>query len=155
MKRWIARLATGAALLLAVAVAYYGAYLLIVGQRMMGVAETNGGPLMPVAFNAPTTSGVFPLIGGVVLVAGLLLRLGWLYWLGFGVVATFSVLFLFGVGGVVCVPASMLLLALAVKGIFERAVQDKFTTFLLLYGWNKQIVNHPVFLIICRLLMGS
>jgi hypothetical protein len=109
---WIAKLSTVAAVLLTVIVISYGLYLLIVGETRVIVNE--GETVRQTVF-VPHEGGIFPLVGGIALFIGLLTRRALVAWLGFVLVAAFSMLFLFGIGGrLLPVSAILLLLLIAI-----------------------------------------
>jgi len=119
----IARIATIAAIILAAIVTLYGAFLLIVGQAFGGYSQQGTGPLVPVYSFIPNPAGLIPLVGGFLTLTGILMGNAWLKWIGFTISAVFSVLFLFGIGGVLLPLTPLLLLMLVVKSIFERALR--------------------------------
>ena len=88
-------LLTAATIVAAAVVAYYGLYLILVGQREVGIAE---GSTIIRSYLVPQSSGIVPLAGSLIMIAGLTFRKLLLAWAGFGVIAVFSVLYLFGVG---------------------------------------------------------
>jgi hypothetical protein len=93
---------------LALAVAAYGAYLLLVGQLVNVVPEGGGAPAPQ---SVPTPAGLVSLAGGAAIIAGLLLERPVLAGAGALLTLLFSLLFLFGIGGVL-VPVAVVLLAL-------------------------------------------
>lgn len=102
------------AMVLGLAVAAYGAYLLIVGIPWTVVPAVAPGQPLPEGTTAlrTTPTGIVPLLAGLAVAIGLLAGRIWVAWAGGVMVAAFSVAFLFGVGGVLVVPAAVLLLVL-------------------------------------------
>jgi hypothetical protein len=99
----------------ALAVAGYGAYLLLIGiPETMVIAVPPGEPLPEgtTTYRA-TPAGVVPLLAGLAIVIGLRSRRIAVAWIGGLAAAAFSVAFVFGVGGILIGPAAALLLALA------------------------------------------
>jgi hypothetical protein len=120
-KSLVQKLSTAAALVLAAAVAGYGMFLLLVGQRLRIYPEGGSGTssVGQIAY-APTVVGLIPLAGGVATIAGLLAGRRWLTWLGFGLVLIYNILFLFGTGGPLLLVTPLLLVALAIGAILDR-----------------------------------
>lgn len=114
---WIVKLFTAVTVLLAATVILYGLYLLIVGETrtIINEGETVRQPLF-----VPHVAGIFPLIGGITLLAGLLTRRPLIAWLGFVFIAAFSVLFLFGIGGLLLPVSAILLLLLTTMTLLKR-----------------------------------
>lgn len=84
------------AVLLAALVAAYGVYLLVLGPILTMV--TPGGAVS--AVHEPTPAGVLPLIGATLVWYGIQRRNERWAWIGAAVVLAFSVLFVFGSGGI-------------------------------------------------------
>ncbi len=85
-----------ASALIATTVVAYGLYLLLVGQALTDMPE---GSTVGMVRYEPTPSGLVPLVGGSVILAGLLFERPLVAWVGLVVIAAFSVLFVFGIGG--------------------------------------------------------
>jgi hypothetical protein len=111
MKR-VAEIATVMAVVLALAIAAYGVFLLTVGT-LVTITPASA----PVVELPPTTTerrpdpaGIIPLGFGLLVATGLLVRSWILVGLGVAGIGLFSVLFIFGVGGVL-LPAWVALVA--------------------------------------------
>jgi hypothetical protein len=94
-------------LVLGLTVVIYAAYLLLLGPVLNVVLE---GGSVPPSTRASTWTGLFPALGGVLIVGGTLLRHRVAVFAGVAITALFAVLFLFGAGGVL-IPVAILLVA--------------------------------------------
>jgi hypothetical protein len=114
--------------LLAAGIALYGLYLVVVGVEWTIVREVPLGdpPGARTSQYLPAYQGLVPLIAGALVVLGVTVHQPLLAWAGAMVVAVFSVLFLFGVGGILIPFAAALLVLLAVMTWlhFGRTVRD-------------------------------
>lgn len=116
MNRVVSRAAAFGVVLLALVIAGYGLYLVVVGPtvgHMPAVPEgTQPGPTT--TGTVPALQGLIPVVGGGLVLAGLSLRRLWLAWAGALVASGFAGLFVFGVGGVLLPVAAALVVLLGV-----------------------------------------
>ena len=107
-------------LAVAVGVAAYGLYLLVVGQTWIVHEAVRLGepPGTSRVETIPTLLGSIPLIGGALMVAGVAARSVIPSWIGVGIITLFAALFLFSIGGILIpvVPVLIALLALFTWG---------------------------------------
>lgn len=94
----------------AVVVAAYGAHLILIGQ-LLTMVSPDGQPALSV--QAPNMAGLIPLAAGLLVVVGIARRRQRLAWIGALAALAFSILFLFGVGGILIPIAGLLVLSLA------------------------------------------
>lgn len=97
-----------AVLLLSAGAVVYGLWLVAVGQGWTVVDELGNAQ----ATREPTVAGVYPLIGGGLCLLGAVARRWSLAAAGAALMLVFSVLFAFGVGGVM-IPVAVVLLVLS------------------------------------------
>lgn len=119
--------ATLIAILLAVVVALYALFLLLVGeQRTVVPAEI---PISGAAQNVPQVSrveyvpfppAVVPLLASAMLLMGLLTRKLLVAWIGLAVLGVFAGLFLFGNGGILLPAVGLLLILLIIISLSRR-----------------------------------
>lgn len=107
---------------LALAIAAYGVYLLAVGTPVTIVpASLPGTERQPgTTENWPSPAGLFPLVSGLTVAAGLLLRAWVIVALGAAGIGLFSILFVFGVGGVLLPAWLLLVFLLTLAWLAER-----------------------------------
>jgi hypothetical protein len=105
-----------ASLALASGVVIYGAMLILVGQVLIAVPEVQPGAPVPVGMTMldPTPLGIIPLLAGALVITGLLAERRALAWVGVGLIALFSALFMFGLGGILIPVAVALAVLLSV-----------------------------------------
>ena len=103
------------AVVLALAIAAYGVFLLTVGTLMMITPASAPGVELPptTTERRPDPAGLIPLAFGLLVAAGLLVRAWIPVALGASGIGLFSLLFVFGVGGVL-LPAWLALLFLLI-----------------------------------------
>jgi hypothetical protein len=103
--------------LLGLGVVAYGLYLVVVGPvgTVVPAVPLGESPRPGVSRTFPTLSGLIPLLGGVLLLAGLALRQLALAWAGAVVIGIFAALFVLGVGGVLLPIAVILWCLLGVR----------------------------------------
>lgn len=112
----IARVAAIGLVLLALIIAAYGVYLLVVGVTVVSMpAVPVGNPPGPASTaTAPVTMGVIPMIASGLILVGLALRRIWLAWLGAAVTSLFAGLSVFSIGGILVPVAAVLFVLLGV-----------------------------------------
>jgi hypothetical protein len=112
-RRTVARAAALGVVLLALMVAGYGLYLLVVGVTVVSMpAVPEGTPPGPTSTGAmPVLQGLIPAVAGGLVMVGLVLRQIWLAWAGALLASLFAGLFVLGIGGAV-VPVAVALLVL-------------------------------------------
>lgn len=86
----------GAAVIVAVLVGIYGSYLVLVGPSVVFVAPDGGTVLSRV----PNPVGVVPVTAAALVIVGLASQQERLAWIGTAIGLAFSLLFVFGVGGI-------------------------------------------------------
>ena len=119
---------TTMASLLAVVVAFYAITLLAVGETFTVVLETpieeiNEEFQIPKMMNivhVPYPPAFVPLVAAALLLAGLLGRKQMLAWIGLGILLLFSLLFLFGNGGILLPIAGLLLILLLLINFIQK-----------------------------------
>jgi hypothetical protein len=118
------RVSTALGVVLAVAIAAYGVYLLAVGTQVtITPAGLPGAQPQPGTTEyMPDPAGLFPLVTGLTVAAGLLLRAWVIIVLGAAGIGLFSVLFVFGVGGVLLPAWLLLVFLLTLAWLAERRV---------------------------------
>ena len=115
-RRTSERIAAVGVVALSAGIALYGLYLVVVGIEWTIVQAVPLGdpPGARASRYLPAYQGLVPLIGGGVVVLGVTAHRALLAWIGTMVLAAFSVLFLFGVGGILIPFAAALVALLAV-----------------------------------------
>ena len=103
-------MSTLAAILLAALVGFYSLFLLVIGQPWTIAYE--GGENRSLQFILAPSAFV-PLLAAIVLLLGLLLRKKFMTWIGLAILLVFSLLFMFGIGGIL-LPATGLLFTLLI-----------------------------------------
>jgi hypothetical protein len=87
-----------AVLILGAVVLTYGLYLLLIGPVLLVLPEGGSrGSLL----RAPTLTGVFPIVGSVLAIGGILLGQSRAAWAGIAITGLYGLLYLFGNGGAV------------------------------------------------------
>ena len=106
----IVKISTLAAILLTALVAFYSLFLLVIGQPWTIAYEgvDNRGLLF-----IPAPPAFVPLLAATVLLLGLLIRKKLMAWIGLAILLAFSLLFMFGIGGIL-LPATGLLFTLLI-----------------------------------------
>jgi hypothetical protein len=101
---------------LAVGMAGYGLYLVLIGPEstVMPAVPLGTPPGETTTRTVPAMQGLIPLAGGALVLVGLATRRLWLAWAGALVLALFAGLFVFGVGGVLIPFVGALLLLLSI-----------------------------------------
>jgi hypothetical protein len=115
--RILKRAATVALLALALGIASYGLYLVVVGQQWMVVQEAvplDEPPGTARVETMPAPQGLIPLAGGALIVGGIAARRLVLAWVGAAIITLFAALFLFSVGGILLAVAPVLLVLLSI-----------------------------------------
>jgi hypothetical protein len=115
---------TAMTILAAAVVAYYGLYLLLVAEREIGIGE---GETIFHSYLVPQSSGIIPLAGSLMMIAGLTFRRQLSAWAGFGVIAVFSVLFMFGVGWELLPAIPTLLILMIMVSLLAKTSREQFT----------------------------
>ena len=111
------------AILMAMIVIFYAGVRLIIPVQDIIYRETINAsqPLDPRTMaSSRYFTMVIPLIAGLVLLAGLWWRKSVITWVGWGVLAVFSGLFMFGVGGMFLPAAGILLVLLLIMTFIEK-----------------------------------
>jgi len=117
LKVSIVNAATVAAILLAAGVALYALFVLLVGVPGIVVGE---GEVTGSVRYFPHPAAVVPLLATAILLGGLLTRKLLIAWIGFAILSTFSVLFLFSIGGGLLPMTGLLLILLTIITISRR-----------------------------------
>jgi len=117
LKVLIVNAATAAAILLAAGMAIYALFLLLVG--VPGTVVREGEVTRSVRY-FPHPAAVVPLLATAILLGGLLTRKLLIAWIGFAILSTFSVLFLFSIGGGLLPMTGLLLVLLTIITISRR-----------------------------------
>jgi hypothetical protein len=117
LKSPILNVVTVAAILLAAAVALYALFLLLVGVPTTVVRE---GETIGRTGYVPHPAAIVPLLAAVALLVGLSTRKLLIAWMGFALLAAFSVSFLFSIGGGLLLLAGLLLVLLTIVSIHQR-----------------------------------
>jgi len=104
--------ATVMAAFIAAAAAVYALWLLFVGQQVITVIE--GSTVGEIGYS-PNPSAVFPFTGALFLLVGLWRQQQVLSWVGFLILAAFSALFVFGIGGFFVFPSIAILAMLLIS----------------------------------------
>jgi hypothetical protein len=112
----IARVAAIGVVLLALIIAAYGIYLLVVGVTVVSMpAVPVGTPPGPASTaTVPVMLGVIPMTAGGLILVGLVVRRIWLAWLGAAVTSLFAGLLVFSIGGILVPVAAVLFVLLGV-----------------------------------------
>jgi hypothetical protein len=122
-------IAAMAVVVLSIGIALYGLYLVVVGTEwtIVEAVPLGDSPGVGASRYLPAIQGLLPLVGGAMVVVGVAVNRPLLAWVGTVVVAVFSALFLFGVGGILIPFAAALLALLAVLTLLHhrRRVDDR------------------------------
>jgi hypothetical protein len=108
---------------LSLAVAGFGLYLVLVGPELTFVPAVPVGtlPAEGTTKTVPAVQGLIPLTGGILVLAGLAARRLWLAWIGAGLTTLFAALFVFGVGGALLPVVAALLILLGIVTWWGRS----------------------------------
>lgn len=112
----IANVATVAAIILAATVAIYSLFLLVVGQPWTVAYEDNIGRQVEY-IRAP--QAIVPFLSAMMILGGLVAKQRVIAWIGTGVLLIFSLLFVFGVGGIFLPVAGTILLLIAIISVID------------------------------------
>ena len=117
LSKSLVRMSTTAAILLAAMVAVYALSLLVFGQPWILAYE--GGENRGLQF-IPALAAFVPLVAVAMLLLGLLTRKKLMTWIGLAILLIFSLLFLFGIGGILLPVSGLLFISLVVIQIGSR-----------------------------------
>lgn len=104
------------ALAAAALLALYGVYLIVLGPVLTFVSP--GGSAT--TYHDPNAAGLAPIIAGLLVWYGVSKGSDLVAWAGAVIATAFSILFVFGVGGIAIPAAAALLAALIVRGLLSR-----------------------------------
>ena len=113
----IAKVATIVTIILAIIIATYSLFLLIVGQPWSVVAEGNTSGQVEFV-RAP--QAILPLLSTVMILAGLVAKQHAITWIGAVLLLLFSLRFVFGVGGILLPAAGAMLFLIAIISMVGR-----------------------------------
>jgi hypothetical protein len=102
---------------LALIVAAYGLYLVVIGQEITFVPAVPPGDPLPegTTRNVPAMQGLIPAAAGLLVVIGMAIRGLLVAWIGAAIATAFAALFLFGVGGALLPVVAALGVALGIN----------------------------------------
>lgn len=110
-------MATIVTIILAIIIATYSLFLLIVGQPWSVVAEGNTSGQVEFV-RAP--QAILPLLSTVMILAGLVAKQRAITWIGAVLLLLFSLRFVFGVGGILLPAAGAMLFLIAIISMVGR-----------------------------------
>ncbi len=108
LKEKIAKVAAVVVILMCAIVAIYALFLLVIGQPWVTVSEGNADQQVMFVRAYPA---ITPFLAAITIVIGVVVRKQTILWIGNLVLFTFSVLFVFGIGGAILPIASITLLS--------------------------------------------
>lgn len=108
LKEKIAKVAAVVVILMSAIVAIYALFLLVIGQPWVTVSEGNADQQVMFVRAYPA---IIPFLAATTIVIGVVVRKQTILWIGNLVLFTFSVLFVFGIGGAILPIASITLLS--------------------------------------------
>lgn len=117
-KNIIAKVAIIATVVLAIIVATYSFFLLVVGQPWTVAYEDNIGRQIEY-IRAP--QAIVPLLSAVMILGGLVVKQRVLAWIGTVILLIFSLLFMFGIGGILLPVAGVILLLVAIISVIDSS----------------------------------
>jgi hypothetical protein len=118
--KFIVKMSTIAVTLLAALVAFYAFFLLVIGQPWTIAYE--GGENQGLRFiSAP--AAVIPFLAAILLLLGVLTGKKLWAWLGLTILLAFSILFLFGIGGILLPVAGFLFILLIAIQLSPRIIR--------------------------------
>jgi hypothetical protein len=115
-RKTITRVATVVIIILATMIATYSLFLLTIGQPWSVVYEDNIGNQVEYV-RAP--QAIVPLLSTVMILGGLIVKQRVIAWIGTVILLLFSLLFVFGVGGIFLPVAGAMLLLIAIISVVD------------------------------------
>ncbi len=112
----ITKVATGVIIILATMVATYSLFLLVVGQPWSVAYEDNMRQQVEYV-RAP--QAIVPFLSTLMILGGFVVKRRVITWLGTAILLIFSLLFVFGVGGIILPVAAAILLLIAVISVID------------------------------------